>query len=128
MVWIEMLRADHTRKNFKLHLSLFCRFANTNPDQLLTWTNDQIKQTVLTYIAHLKKNAKRKAEKPKAGEISVNSIRTYLQGVQSFFDFHERDFNWKKFYTYLPEKVTSQLRAYTREEIKRLLEFTDPRD
>lgn len=128
ILWIETLRAEHTKKNFKLHLSLFCRFANTNPDELLTLSNDQTKQKLLEYIVQLKKNAKQKAEKPKAGEISVNSLRTYLGGVQSFLVFHDKDINWKKLFRYLPDKVTSNLRAYTREEIKKLLEFADPRD
>ncbi len=128
LLWLETLRTDNTRKNFKLHISLFCRFANTDPDLLLALTDDQIKQKLIEYIVHMKRNAKRKAEKPKAGEISVNSIRTYLGGVQSFLQFHEREFNWKKLFSYLPETVTCKLRAYTLEEIRRLLEFSDPRD
>jgi integrase len=128
ILWLDLIKTEHSRKNFTLHLSMFCRFTNTDPDEMLTWTNEQAQHKVLEYIVHLKKNAKQKAEKPKAGEISVNSLRTYLGGVQSFFVFHDKMINWKKLFKYLPEKVTSKLRAYTREEIKRLLEFADPRD
>jgi len=128
LLWLELLRTEHTKKNFKLHLSLFCRFANTDPDTLLTWKDEQIRQKLIEYIIYIKKNAKRKAEKPKSGEISVNSIRTYLGGVQNYLSFHERLFNWKKLYSYLPEKVTTKLRAYSKDEIKRLLEFADQRD
>lgn len=126
-VWLEML-SEVSAKNARLQLSLFCRFANTDPDTILSWTNDKLKQTVLEYIVYLKKNAKRKAEKGRRGEISVNSIRTYVQGVQSFLDFHDRALNWKKFYKYLPERMTTQLRAYTREEVKKMLDFADPRE
>jgi hypothetical protein len=50
IVWLETLNTEHTKKNFKLHLSLFCRFCNVSPDELANWNNDQIKQKVLEYI------------------------------------------------------------------------------
>jgi len=50
----------------------------------------------LNYIIHLKKVAKQSAGKPKKGEISVNSIKFDLAGVQSFLEFNEIVLPWKK--------------------------------
>ena len=76
---------------------------------------------VLNYIIHLKKNAKQSVGKAKRGEISVNSVKGYLAGVQSFLDFNEIMLNWKKIIKYCPEEVRNNLRAYTRE--RRLQNF-----
>jgi len=76
---------------------------------------------VLNYIIHLKKNAKQSVGKAKRGEISVNSIRDYLHGIQSFLGFNEIMLNWKKIIKYCPEEVSNNLRGYTRE--RRLQNF-----
>ena len=44
---------------------------------------------ILNYIIYLKKVAKNSAGKPTKGEISVNSIKLYLSGIRSFFEFNE---------------------------------------
>ena len=81
---------------------------------------------VLNYIIHLKQNAKQSVGKAKRGEISVNSIKNYLAGIQSFLDFNETMLNWKKIVKYCPEQVTNNLRAYTRDEIAKLLSEAIP--
>ncbi len=59
----------------------------------------------MNYIIHLKKVAKQSAGKPKKGEISVNSIKFYLAGVQSFLEFNEIVLPWKKIAKFYPEDV-----------------------
>lgn len=49
---------------------------------------------ILNYIIHLKKVAKNSAGKPMKGEISVNSVKLYLRGVKSFFEFNEITLPW----------------------------------
>jgi len=44
---------------------------------------------VVEYIVHLKEVAKKYVSKAKRGEICVNSIKTYMMGIQSFLEFHE---------------------------------------
>jgi integrase len=83
---------------------------------------------VLNYIVHLKKVAKQASEKPRCGELSVNSIKTYLAGIQSFLEFNDIVLNWKKIAKFYPEQVSNKLRAYTREEIAKLLSMGDLRD
>jgi integrase len=83
---------------------------------------------VLDYIIHLKKVAKPSCGKARRGELSVNSIKMYLSGIQSFLEFNDIVLNWKKFAKYCPEQITNNLRAYTKEEISKLLSVGDLRD
>ncbi|MFZ0697856.1 MAG: hypothetical protein WAM88_12040, partial [Nitrososphaeraceae archaeon] len=45
-----------------------------------------------------------------------------------FFENHEIMLNWRKIAKYYPEEVTNNLRAYTRQEIAKLLSVADLRD
>ncbi|NAL78048.1 tyrosine-type recombinase/integrase [Nitrososphaera sp. AFS] len=83
---------------------------------------------ILNYIIHLKKIAKKSAGKPTRGELSVNSIKFYLNGVKSFLEFNEIPLPWKKIAKLYPDDVTNSYRSYTKEEIKKLLSVADPRD
>jgi integrase len=83
---------------------------------------------VLDYIIHLKKVAKPSSGKARRGELSVNSVKTYLSGVHSFLEANDIVLNWKKIVKYYPEQVNNNLRAYTKEEISKLLSVGDLRD
>ena len=80
---------------------MFCKYYNIDPDSLVRLKADQIKSMVVEYIVHLKKVAKKYVSKAKRGEICVNSIKTYMMGIQSFLEFHEIALPWKriKFYS-----------------------------
>jgi integrase len=125
---LEGFRSDKTRKNYMLHLSLFCNYHKTDPDALIRLQPDMIKDMLLKYVIHLKRTAKTTAGKPIEGEICINTIPTYMTGIQSFFDFHEIPIAWKKIFRFIPESVPSNLRAYTKQEIKKLLSVADLRD
>lgn len=83
---------------------------------------------LLRYIVSLKKIAKQNAAKPKRGSLSVNSIKYYITGIQSFLEFHEIILPWKKIAKFFPEDVTNSYRAYIKEEIEKLLSLADIRD
>jgi integrase len=127
-IWLEGYNSQATKKLYRIHLSLFCKYHSIDPDSLIQLKTEQIRNMVLNYIIHLKQNAKQSVGKAKRGEISVNSIKNYLAGIQSFLDFNETMLNWKKIVKYCPEQVTNNLRAYTRDEIAKLLSEADPRD
>lgn len=129
VLWLEGFKSEGTKTNYTRDLRLFCRFYSITPDQLIAFQVPEIKEKVLKCIVHLKHVAKKQGGKKKGrGEISVNSIRTYLTGVHSFLDFHEVPINWKKIDAYFPEEVNSDITAYTREEIAKMLQFADVRD
>jgi hypothetical protein len=116
-IWLEGYNSSHIKKAYRIHLSLFCKYHNTDPDFLVQLKSEQIKNMVIDYIIHLKKVAKQTSEKQKPGELSVNSIKTYLAGIQSFLESNDIVLNWKKIAKYYQEQVTNNLRAYTKEEI-----------
>ncbi|MFL6318842.1 MAG: tyrosine-type recombinase/integrase, partial [Nitrososphaeraceae archaeon] len=114
--------------NYKVHLSLFCKYHNIDPDSLVQLKIEQIKTMVLNYVIHLKKVAKQSSGKARTGELSVNSVKIYLKGIQSFLESNDILLNWKRIAKYCPEQVTNNLRAYTKEEISKLLSIADLRD
>jgi integrase len=129
-LWLESIKSKSTKNAYSIHILLFCKFHEVNPDQLLKLNNPggQLKTLILNYIIHLKKMAKQSAGKPKKGELSVNSIKLYLTGVKSFFEFNEIALPWKKIAKFYPDDVTNSYRSYTKEEIIKLLSVADPRD
>src|SRR5262249_4875440 len=128
--WLESLKAKSTLEAYTFHLSMFCKFHNTDPDELIQLSNSmtQLKTMILNYVIHLKKIAKQSAGKPRKGELSVNSVKLYLKGVKSFLEFNEIALPWKKIAKFYPDDVTNSYRSYTKEEIKKLLLIADPRD
>jgi integrase len=127
-IWLEGYNSPSTKKAYKIHLSLFCKYHNTDPDSLVQLKVEQIKTMVINYIIHLKKVAKQSSGKARTGELSVNSVKVYLTGIQSFLEFNDIVLNWKRIVKYCPEPVTNNLRAYTKEEIAKLLTMADLRD
>ncbi len=127
-IWLEGYNSPSTKKAYKIHLSLFCRYHNIDPDSLVQLRVEQIKTMVINYIIHLKKVAKQSSGKARTGELSVNSVKIYLKGVQSFLESNDILLNWKRITKYCPEQVTNSLRAYTKEEIAKLLTIADLRD
>ena len=88
-IWIEGYNSPSTKRTYKIHLSLFCKYHNTDPDSLVQLKPEQIKIMVLNYVIHLKKVAKQTSEKARRGELSVNSIKAYMAGVQSFLESND---------------------------------------
>ena len=127
-IWLEGYNSPHTKKAYKIHLLLFCKYHNIDPDSLVQLKHDQIKTMALDYVIHLKQIAKQSASKARSGELCVNSVRTYLIGIQSFLEFNDITLNWKRIVKYCPEQVTTNLRGYTKEEIAKLLTTADLRD
>jgi hypothetical protein len=117
--WLESLKTKSTLNAYTVHLSLFCKFHYTDPDQLIELNNSgaQLKTMVLNYIIHLKKIAKQSAGKPKRGELSVNSVKLYLKGVKSFIEYNEIALPWSKIAKFYPDDVTNSYRSYTKEQI-----------
>ncbi|MFL6456954.1 MAG: hypothetical protein ACJ71J_12215 [Nitrososphaeraceae archaeon] len=95
-IWLEGYNSPYTKKAYKTHLSLFCKYYNTDSDSLVELKPEEIKPMVINYVIHLKKVAKQSSNKAVCGEISVNSIKTYLAGVQYFLESNEIMLNWKK--------------------------------
>jgi integrase len=127
-LWLESFKSQSTKKSYKIHLLMFCKHYNIDPDSLVRLKADQIKNMVVEYVIQLKKVAKKYVSKAKRGEICVNSIKTYMMGIQSFLEFHEIALPWKKISKFYPADIANNLRAYTKEEIIKILSVADLRD
>jgi hypothetical protein len=57
-LWWESFKSESTKKSYKIHLLMFCKYHNTDPDSLVLLKTDQIKNMVIEYIVQLKKVAK----------------------------------------------------------------------
>jgi hypothetical protein len=66
-IWLQGYNSLSTKMNYKIHLSLFCKYHNTDPDSLIQLKPEQIKIMVLNYIIHLKKVANQSAGKARSG-------------------------------------------------------------
>jgi hypothetical protein len=111
--WLEGFNSPSTKKTYKIHLLLFCKYHNIDPDSLVQLKRDLIKTMTLDYVIHLKQIAKQSAGKARSGKLCVNSVRTYLIGIQSFLESNDITLNWKRIVKYCPEQVTTNLRGYT---------------
>jgi integrase len=127
-LWIDSLKSKATKETYSVHISLFCKFYHTNPDELVKVEPLDLTGMAIKYVLELREKSKNTAGKPKRGETSVNSIKLYLAGVKSFLDEHEISLPWKKIARYYPDDVTNRYRSYTRQEISKLLSIADLRD
>ncbi len=132
-LWLEGFKSNSTKKSYQVHLARFCEFHSIQdkqitPDDLIKLDTQTIKMMLLKYVIHLKKSAKTEAGKPKKGEICVNSIPIYLAGIYSFLEHHEISIPKKTIERYFPEQTTNSFRAYTRQEISKLLSHADLRE
>ena len=91
-----------TKKSYKIHILMFCKYYNTDPDSLVQLKADHVKNMVIEYIVQLKKVAKKYVSKAKRGEICMNSIKTYMMDIQPFLEFHEIALPWKKISKFYP--------------------------
>ena len=71
-IWLEGYNSPSTKKAYKIHFSLFCRYHNIDPDSLVQLKIEHIKTMVINYVIHLKKVAKQSSGKARTGELSVN--------------------------------------------------------
>jgi len=115
-----------TMKAYKTHLRLFCKFYSTDPDILVKFPAEHLKILFDGYLAHLIRIAVRTAGKPKPGQVSVNSVPQYFTGLHEFFVIeHEKDINWSRYEKKFPERVSSNLRGYYRDEVQKLYKAAD---
>jgi integrase len=127
--WQLSLKSEANRTNYRKHLLYFCSFHNTTAQDLIGKDKQVLKDMAKKYVLHLKKNAKSTSGRRKKGEIHVNSLPIYLAEVKSYIEYilDDEDINFKKIDGMLPEQTMSDVRAYTRQEIKKLMFVADER-
>jgi integrase len=99
-------------KRYLLHLNL------SDVNDLLTFDQKTIQTQIINYILMLKKERK----------ISATTIGLYVAAVIHFYAMNDVIVNRKKIGMYIGEYIKKQKdKAYTNEQIQRLLDFSDER-
>jgi hypothetical protein len=93
--WLESLKTKSTLNAYTFHLSTFCKFHNTDPDELIQLSNSmaQLKTMILNYVIHLKKIAKQSAGKPRKEDILLVVVCNVNVSVKLSSCQHVPDYN-----------------------------------
>lgn len=70
--WLDGLKTESTKKAYSVHVSLFCRFHHTNPDELVRLKPEELKDMVIKYVLELRTKSKNTAGKPTIKNSSKN--------------------------------------------------------
>jgi integrase len=114
-------KSQYTRQSYIFGIRRFMKFLQISDiDNLVVLAQDPkaLQQKIIDYIKQM--NTK---------HLSAVTIEWYLASVMHFYAMNDVTLNRKRISRYIPEQVRKQKdRAYTTEEISRLLEFCDLRN
>jgi site-specific recombinase XerC len=111
------LRSPHTMKTYVWMLRAFMKYKNfTTTSQLLEGEPKPIQSTIIDYILHFKEEK----------ILSSQSLAIATKALKHFYDMNDIILNWKKINSFIGIKMrTVKDRAYTRDEIRKILEKCD---
>jgi len=108
-VFLDSIKSEETRKHYSLYLQKYFEFAGSDFD------NSESK--IIQFISELKKKGK-----------SHGGIQNYLAPIKLYYSIHDVTLNIKKIDRFLPEQRKQRKdRAYTHDEISKLLQICDER-
>jgi len=111
--FINSIKSAVTKKIYQYNLRLFMEFCDVNKFEDLIGLQNQI----IPYLMSLREK-----------KLSYNSISTRLNAIYHFYDMNDVSLNKKKIKMFKGEYVRKVVdRAYTREEIKKILDVSDLR-
>jgi integrase len=114
-LFLESCRSEETKKQYSIYLKKYFEFAGEK--SLEFESRKAIEDKLIEYIIFLKKQGKTRA-----------AIHNYVAPVGSFYAIHDVTLNMRKIGKFIPEnhKIKND-RAYTHQEISKLLEIADER-
>jgi integrase len=118
--FIEALPSIHSRSVYKNNLKLYMQFRGmTEYEQLLVGDPKTIHSHIVEYILYLRNQ----------NLLTGRSINARLNALQKFYDTNDVELRWKKIKSYIgSRKKRLKDRAYTREEIAKMLENANQRE
>jgi hypothetical protein len=120
--FIEAQRSDATKRNYAYSILKFMEYLNIGSDNVDSLLKDQdytkkIQDQIIDYILYLK-----------AKFLRYSTIAGYIAAVLSFYELNDITLNTKRICRYLGEApLPLENRAYSKEEIAKILEFCDER-
>jgi len=111
LVFENSIKSPETLKRYKYYLDIFIKFFHLKDyDSLASMDSKQLQVMVEDYVMDLKKR------------VNPNSVPTYINPLQMFFDVNDNEIKWKKIRRLFPAKIKATGRkAYTRDDIARML-------
>lgn len=114
MLFEESIKSKYTKQNYISHLNQFKKFSGiSDVDHWLNIPSNELQTVLEDYVIYLKQTT------------SPNSIPSKLRGIRHFFVMNRTKLDWDIIYKMFPPKQkTSTLRAYTTEEVQKMLLYT----
>lgn len=105
--------------SYETNLKDFFKWAKVEANDFVKMDSKQIENLIFDFIIHLKNRVEK-------GELNPNSVPTKFYPIQLFCEQNDIDLKWKKIKRIFPrKKPLSNQGAYTDEEIRRMLNYTN---
>ncbi|MFN3654642.1 MAG: tyrosine-type recombinase/integrase [Candidatus Nitrosotenuis sp.] len=110
------IKSPITYKTYKTNLDMFLDWAKKDYDSILTMSTNELQEILEEYLFNLKKR------------LSPNSLGPHLAAIDKFLAVNDVEYKKRKLRMFLPEKVKcSGTKAWTTQDIQKMLEFADSR-
>jgi integrase len=118
--FVDTIKSKRTLEEYRHGIMRFMRFLKvTDVNNLTLLDAKEVQQKIIEYIGYLKQER----------QIAAVTINLYVASVIHFYAMNDVTLNRKRIGRFIPEKIRiNKDRAYTREEISKILEFCDMRN
>jgi integrase len=116
---IGALRSPETKSTYTFRLVAFLSYMGVDtPEELLIFDQKTTQRRIIEYIIHLKDEKK----------LSYSSLQGVCTPLRKFYAMNDVTLNWEKIHNYLgAHDKTIEDKAYTKEQIRKLLQFASQR-
>jgi integrase len=114
----ESIKSEATKRMYRFHLKKYLDSMVPGQDPLFQNDPRQIEQKIIEFIISMKQEERK----------GYFSIHNHVSAILAFYSINDIVLNIKKIKKYIPpKKRANRDRAYTHEEIHRLLDISDER-
>ena len=120
----QTIKTPKTRSNYIQALKYYMKFSRVeNYDDLLKFSSTPegllgIQKNMIMFIEYCKQR-----------KLSYNTIHGYVTGIHHFYEYNDISLKWKRINAHLPSREKRiDDRAYTHEEIKKMVDIANLRD
>jgi len=125
MNFLDGIRSKASRQTHEKVLRLYCEFTRMDTDKLIDIASKDLPgatEQVKRYLRHLKERVEVKKD------LQPATVGLYFNSVKLFYSMNDIVMNWAKLSKMIPEQTTLEDRAYTKEEIDKMLALADIRE
>jgi len=125
MNFLDGIRSKASRQTHEKVLRLYCEFTRMDTDKLIDISSKDLPgatEQVKRYLRHLKERVEVKKD------LQPATVGLYFNSVKLFYSMNDIVMNWAKLSKMIPEQTTLEDRAYTKEEIDKMLQLADIRE